>query len=315
MNKISYTLCCIAVALLSLPAAYAGGDRASTFAIGGNGFNRKSVSREIKLSTAQVEEIKTIVASFKNDTRVLRKKLEALKEDLQLAMLAEKQDTKDIQRILGDIASTKAEINKAAVGKMKDIQSLLTSTQLSRLAELRKTERERIEKARKDAVDGERKPMRTTGVHSFSMSMSGNGDDDESYFNKEEVFPYPDRELWIDNSPFSSAFSFGSSGNWDDDGDNSTFHIAPPGGLWNNRGFNFSMPNMDGLFSDENESDESDDAPSAVPTPPSTTTPPAPRGLDKERINKLNEEMKKKMDDLNDRLKKLEEELKKKENK
>ncbi|MBL7975752.1 MAG: hypothetical protein JNJ85_12620 [Candidatus Kapabacteria bacterium] len=265
-----------------------------SFGRGNSDGSKKSVLKELKLSSAQTEEIRSMIADFTLSTKSIQRKIEVLKEDLQFEMLSDKPDKKSVKRILENISEARTEITFKAVEKMDDIKALLTATQIIRLNELRKIERERIDKKRDEAKgDANTENMKQRGnmFKSFSFSTTMMGVENNNAFNPDDVFGYPERELWLDGSR-ADGMPFG---------DGNAFNFSFP----NDDGFNFSFPNDsmgDGFDSDS-------------PTPPEPkrfkSIPPPDSPTRKPEMD--NKDLRKQMQEMNERLKQLEEELKKKE--
>ncbi len=259
---------------------------------------RMSVIKELRLSKAQREEIVAIVHSLQNDTRTLRRKRELLKEDYTLACVKEPQDDKEMKRILVDLQEVQTEINSMALAKMSEIKQLLTKTQLATLAELRQQEYERLlaaQKDRKGDASVENQAKQLPAIQSFSFSSWSNSSN-EKLIDADQLFVYPDRELWMDNGSLNN-FSFSTN----EDGDlfGQPFENFFGG---NTNRFNFQMPQLREFDSLQPESE----APDAMEDTPYTL----PKG-NKPRQAPLdqNAQMKKQLDEMRAKLRQMEQQL------
>ncbi len=269
--------------------------------VNGRGAGRRpNVLKELKLSRAQREEIASIASSLQNDTRTQRRKLEVLKEDYALACVQDKVDEKELKRIQSDMQLTRLEINEIAMKKMSEIKSLLSTTQTQKLAELRSGERQRLETAQQKkkadiSLDNAQRD-RIPSMQSFTMHSWSSSTDNQNTFNPDEVFTYPDRDLWLDNAT-GSAFSF-SSNEGDDDGAFGGFNQFFGG---NGGGsFNFQMPQLQPFLERQQQGEQGDgDSDTMEPTPHSLPKPKAPG-------NSANQEkLRQQLNDLKEQLKKL----------
>lgn len=166
------------------------------------GRHDKNVVRELKLSEAQKEEIRSIVADVPEACSKLKRTLTVLREDYRLAMVKEERDDTEIARLRRDIAETKSAIEDIARQKMKEITSLLTASQSQRLRALRKDEYDRLLEERNrgrgdESSDAPRSPSMMQSFRMFTHSISG----DEPLFDPDELFGYPERELWLSDAP------------------------------------------------------------------------------------------------------------------
>ncbi|MBL7997984.1 MAG: hypothetical protein JNL32_05035 [Candidatus Kapabacteria bacterium] len=252
----------------------------------GSSSRQKNVLKELKLSQAQIEEIRTLTGGFASTVLMLKKKSDALKEDLRNLQLQENPSDAEITRLLKESALTQAEINSKALPVMASIKQLLTTTQRTKLNELRKQEQERLEAERKQNSDGRASSPRSSlnMVRSFSFSSSGSSS--ASTFDKTAVFSYPDVELWIDDANGNGFSSFSIGG----DDMQSMFNFGPD----NDGTFNFSFP--DDMMNRFNFPQRRNDNGSKNAAP---------------NTNESNEELRQQLNELNSRLRKLEEEKKK----
>lgn len=261
------------------------------FSFGRNGNDvgkKKSVIKELKLSNAQIGEIRTMISEFNVSNKILQRKIQVLKEDLRIEMLSDKPDKKSIKRVIESIADTKNEISVKAIEKMDDIKQILTLTQIVKLNDIRKAERESIEKKRNEskgdmAIDSK---QRSNMFKSFSFSTSMEGNDENGEFNPDDIFGYPERELWLDNG--RSGVSLG---------DGNSFNFSYP----NDNNFNFGFPNNEMLFDEEDTVEPPQKQFKRIPPPDAPSRKPKSDSVD----------LQKQMFELNERLKQLEEELKK----
>jgi hypothetical protein len=188
----------------------------------GESFGKKSVVQTLKLSAAQKDEIRSIVASLPAMCIKHSRTLAALRDDYRLELLADENDQKvhqsELQRIRNEMFQTQSLINDAALSKMKEIVSLLSATQAKKLRELRTEERARIAKRRGDELNAESKTDTDNNTDNdnsnddsselFSMhrlrnlvTVVGTPWNGEELFNPDEVFCYPERELWLTQNP------------------------------------------------------------------------------------------------------------------
>jgi Spy/CpxP family protein refolding chaperone len=220
--------------------------------------NKPNVQRELKLTEAQQEEMQNVIKKFNDDTKLIRRKLDALSQDKNRELLQENPSTRTIERLMKDIESSKSELASLAMSRHKDLVAILSSTQLTKFNELRKKERARIEQEMtSDKIESNSRSFSSSSNNSmfksFSFSTSGGMDEssDSKYFNPEEFFPYPDNELWKQQfNPFGRNSSFGNFFNFDDD--SNTFEFGSPNN--DGGGFNFSIPKFD-QFMEQNQSD------------------------------------------------------------
>ena len=101
---------------------------------------------------------------------------------------------------------------------MKEITSLLTANQTQKLNAMRKEEYERLRKRREQAKGDNSADMPQSTlpgmVRSFSFMSSGT-ENESSWFSVDEVFRYPERELWLGENMFGSnieMFNFNGDG-------------------------------------------------------------------------------------------------------
>ncbi|MFN4769536.1 MAG: hypothetical protein ACK5JL_05820 [Candidatus Kapaibacterium sp.] len=190
----------------------------------GESFGKKSVVQTLKLSAAQKDEIRAIVASLPAMCIKHSRTLAALRDDYRLALLADEKDQKvhqsELQRIRSEMFQTQSLINDAALSKMREIVSLLSATQAKKLRELRAEERARIAKRRGDELNAESNNDNDTKIDTdndisnddsselFSMhrlrnlvTVVGTPWNGEELFSPDEVFCYPERELWLTQNP------------------------------------------------------------------------------------------------------------------
>ncbi len=266
----------------------------------GHAPKRPNVLKSLRLSASQREEIVAIVNSLANDTRTLRRKKDMLKEDYTSACLKEKPDESEMQRIRQDIQSTQAEIDGIALKKMSDIKQLLTKTQAATLADLRAEERDRIaalNKKDQGDVSTDTHPQ-VPAVQSFSVQSwaSTNGD---KIIDADELFVYPDRDLWLDRNAFGSFSLSSDEGDDDQDPFNQFFN-----GQGN--GFSFHMPDIQRFRQSPGSDNDGDDDSNLMDDTPYTLP------KDKSTTPKLNDsQLQKQLDDMQLKLQKLQKELQK----
>lgn len=312
------------------------GDGNDAFAKLNKSMNKPSIQRELKLTEAQQEEMQNVIKKFNDDTKLIRRKIEALNQDKNRELLQVNPSIRTIERLMKDIESSKSELATLAMSRHKDLVAILSSTQLTKFNELRKKESARIEQEMTtDKIETNQRSFSSSSNNSIfkSFSFSSNGGSDEStdtkYFNPEEFFPYPDNELWKQQfNPFGKNSSFGNFFNFDDDSNTFEFNSPNDGG----GSFNFSMPKLDQFLeqnqtdsqsrpkrnnrnnSDDNSSGWNQDSQSRSVTPnESETVTPDNNGNNTKKSEQFRRKMEKQLQELQRKMERMQEELRKNE--